>query len=165
MIKDGGRLIQLRSEWNGVRDRQEYFRRNVLFAFAEGALNMRNLADPIYSLLLLYAFATLQSVLMEIRDQGTFSSRGELGELFKGSKTILPWVDYDLVNEGRRMRNKIAHSNFILSSKESFRYIDAIEAEASWILDDNQPMRAVMETMGSDVYRRWRLYQKPIASA
>ncbi len=43
--------------------------------------------------------------------------------------------------------------------------IDAIEAEASWILDDNAPMRAVMEAMGSDVYRRWRLYQKPIAIA
>ena len=43
--------------------------------------------------------------------------------------------------------------------------IDAIEAEASWILDDNQPMRAVMKEMGSDVYRRWRLYEKPIATA
>ncbi len=43
--------------------------------------------------------------------------------------------------------------------------IDAIEAEASWILDDNEPMRAVMKAMGSDVYRRWRLYEKPIATA
>ncbi|MCH7626649.1 MAG: hypothetical protein IIC83_12060 [Chloroflexi bacterium] len=129
MIKDGGRLIQLRREWNGVRDRQESFRKNVVFAFASGAMNTGNLAGPIYSLLLLYAFATLQNVLLEIRDQGTFSSRAELGELFKGSRSILPWIDYDLVDEGRDMRNKIAHSNFILPPKESFHYIDAIEAE------------------------------------
>lgn len=43
--------------------------------------------------------------------------------------------------------------------------IGAIEVEASWILDDNDAMRAVLQTMGSEVYRRWRLYQKPIAKA
>ena len=45
------------------------------------------------------------------------------------------------------------------------RAIDAIEAEASWILDDNDAMRAMMETAGSTVYRRWRVYQKPITLA
>ncbi len=43
------------------------------------------------------------------------------------------------------------------------RAIDAVEAEASWVLDDNEPMLAVMQAVGSDVYRRWRIYQKPIA--
>ena len=45
------------------------------------------------------------------------------------------------------------------------RAINAIEAEASWILDDNEAMRSLMEAAGSEVYRRWRLYQKPIAVA
>ena len=129
MIKDNGRSIQLRTEWYGVRDRQESFRKNVVFAFARGAINTGNLAGPIYSLLLLYAFATLQNVLLEIRDQGNFASRAELGELFKGSKSKLPWIDYDLVDEGRTMRNKVAHSNFILPPMETFHYLDAIEAE------------------------------------
>ena len=45
------------------------------------------------------------------------------------------------------------------------RAINAIEAEASWVLEDNDAMRAMMETVGSNVYRRWRMYQKPIPLA
>jgi hypothetical protein len=36
-------------------------------------------------------------------------------------------------------------------------------AEASWVLEENQPMRQVIETYGGYVYRRWRIYDRPIA--
>ena len=35
--------------------------------------------------------------------------------------------------------------------------------EASWILEDNQQMRQPIETWGGRVYRRWRLFERPIA--
>lgn len=54
---------------------------------------------------------------------------------------------------------------FLHEAARRAQAIGVIEAEASWILDDNRPMRAVMEAIGSDIYRRWRLYQKPIAVA
>ena len=36
-------------------------------------------------------------------------------------------------------------------------------AEASWVLEENQAMRQVIETYGGRVYRRWRIYDRAIA--
>lgn len=36
-------------------------------------------------------------------------------------------------------------------------------AEASWILDDNQAMRQPIEALGGRIYRRWRVFERPIA--
>ncbi len=54
-----------------------------------------------------------------------------------------------------------------------FIIIDAMKAEAqkagikevemSWILEDNKPMRAIIEAAGSDRYKTYRIYQKALA--
>ena len=36
-------------------------------------------------------------------------------------------------------------------------------AEASWILEDNQAMRQPIEAFGGRIYRRWRIYDRPLA--
>ncbi len=36
------------------------------------------------------------------------------------------------------------------------------EAELSWVLEDNRPMRHIAEHMGARVYKRYRLYGKPL---
>jgi GNAT superfamily N-acetyltransferase len=38
-------------------------------------------------------------------------------------------------------------------------------AEASWILEDNEPMKRPMEAMGTNVYRRWRIYDRGIRAS
>ena len=38
-------------------------------------------------------------------------------------------------------------------------------SEASWILEDNLPMRRIMERLGWSVYKTYRVYEKPIAAA
>lgn len=35
-------------------------------------------------------------------------------------------------------------------------------AEASWILEDNHAMRQPLESFGGRVYRRWRIYERPL---
>jgi hypothetical protein len=35
-------------------------------------------------------------------------------------------------------------------------------AELSWVLEDNRPMRHIAEAMGARVYKRYRLYEKPL---
>lgn len=37
-----------------------------------------------------------------------------------------------------------------------------VGAEASWVLEQNLPVRRVIETMGGRVYKTYRLYQKPL---
>jgi len=36
------------------------------------------------------------------------------------------------------------------------------EAELSWILEDNVPMRRALEKLGGDVYRTYRVYDRSI---
>jgi hypothetical protein len=36
-------------------------------------------------------------------------------------------------------------------------------AEASWILEDNMAMRQPIEAIGGRVYRRWRVFEQPLA--
>ena len=34
------------------------------------------------------------------------------------------------------------------------------EVEMSWILEDNTPMRNVIESLGGEAYKRYRIYSK-----
>jgi hypothetical protein len=36
-------------------------------------------------------------------------------------------------------------------------------AEASWILEDNHRMNRPLQSIGAVPYRRWRLYERPVA--
>jgi hypothetical protein len=37
-------------------------------------------------------------------------------------------------------------------------------AEASWVLEENGPMRQPIEAFGGRIYRRWRIFDRPLAS-
>lgn len=37
-------------------------------------------------------------------------------------------------------------------------------SECSWILEDNVPMRRVLERLGAEVYKTYRVYEKPLAT-
>jgi GNAT superfamily N-acetyltransferase len=39
-----------------------------------------------------------------------------------------------------------------------------VDGEASWILEDNELMNRPLVGMGATAYRRWRLYEKPLAT-
>jgi hypothetical protein len=40
--------------------------------------------------------------------------------------------------------------------------MNAVGGEASWILEDNLQMNRAMESVGARLYRRWRIYDRPI---
>jgi hypothetical protein len=37
-------------------------------------------------------------------------------------------------------------------------------AEASWLLEDHEAMNRAMVAMGTGIHRRWRVYDRPIAT-
>ena len=43
------------------------------------------------------------------------------------------------------------------------RAYGAVGAEASWILEDNDEINRPLQSMGAKEYRRWRLYDRPLA--
>ena len=51
---------------------------------------------------------------------------------------------------------------FLYESLRRARAIQSPGAEASWILEDNAAMRAPLDRLGGRVYRRWRIYERPI---
>lgn len=54
---------------------------------------------------------------------------------------------------------------FALFANEMFRRgkaFDAVGAEASWILEDNDRLNRPLQALGAKEYRRWRIYDRPI---
>jgi hypothetical protein len=47
--------------------------------------------------------------------------------------------------------------------REGTKDLRANRAELSWILEDNVPMRKIIEKVGGRVYKTYRVYDKPIA--
>ena len=132
MITDRTALSEAQAAWTTVRASQDRVARNLAGISAGiGSIGpsheFQNLA---YALCLLFAFSVLEQVLLALRDQGTFASaRSQLGSLMSASRAVLPWQDYALVDKGRKCRNRIAHQQAIGERAETWRFIDAIEAE------------------------------------
>ncbi len=110
MITDPTVASTLRSEWDGVVKMRERMKLLVVATFAGGAITGRALANVLYNLPVLLAFDVLTQALAAMRDQGAFAcSRNQLGHLMDGSKTAVPWIDWDKLRAGVRRRNEIAH--------------------------------------------------------
>ncbi|HWA45938.1 MAG TPA: dATP pyrophosphohydrolase [Hypericibacter adhaerens] len=67
----------------------------------------------------------------------------------------------------REFQRSVLGSAVILLVLEELRKggqrIDARRCELSWILEDNIPMRKIIERIGGKAYKTYRVYEKPIA--
>lgn len=132
MIQDPTMFQNLRQEWHAVRDTQSMVQRHLNAAASSGGLGVAvnlTLRDVCHSLVILFAFSVLEEVLTQLRDEGNFTSGSQLGALMHASKSVIPWVDFNLVDKARQERNKVAHDQKILPRGDCWKYIDAIEAE------------------------------------
>ena len=83
-----------------------------------------------YNLPLILAYAVLDQVLSELRDQGEFTCKAwQLGKKMPASQNALPWQDYDLVKSGKNARNDLAHEAKLLGKTDCLRFIHAIGFE------------------------------------
>ncbi len=83
-----------------------------------------------YNLPLVLAYAVLDRVLSELRDQGAFTCKTwKLGKKMAASQNALPWQDYDLVKSGKNARNDLAHEAKLSGKADCLRFIDAVESE------------------------------------
>jgi GNAT superfamily N-acetyltransferase len=93
-----------------------------------------------------------------------------------GNGRLLPFGFVKLLTSKRRLKSgrmmvlgiKSEHrtrSILPLFIHELYRRAEAMNAmggEASWILEDNLQMVRAMESMGARLYRKWRVYDRPI---
>lgn len=130
MMKDNNVLKDMLRAWRGVRQMQAMLDTYADVALHRGLPQLPDYQNACHGLTLIYAYAVLQEVLEQLRDEGQFASRsGKLGTLMHESKKSLPWVDFDTIDKGRDRRNDVAHRQSIVPFAESRRFIDAIEQE------------------------------------
>ena len=132
MITDQSALTDIRSEWGVVHKTCDMIARNLAASsFGIGSVGpshqYRNFG---YNLCLLFAFSVLEHALLQLRDEGVFSSsKSNLGALMDAGKKALPWQNFVLVDRGRETRNDIAHKRAFIEREECWKYLAAIEAE------------------------------------
>ncbi len=134
MLKDPQRLKDLQLEWATVRAAQAKVSRSVAAGMSSTGTVPLDFVDFANSLLLLFGFSVLESVLQELRDQGTFACGfNTLSRLMRASKGAITWTNYDEVDKARDRRNLVAHEQTWLPRAETWKHLDAIERELiSW---------------------------------
>jgi hypothetical protein len=99
-----------------------------------------------------------------------------LAQIEIGNGRLFPFGFIKLLSAKRKLRSgrmmvlgiKAEHrtrSILPLFIHELYRRAEAMNAiggEASWILEDNLQMVRAMESMGAPLYRKWRIYDRPI---
>ena len=137
MIVDQDALIEIRQDWESVRLKQNRILINSFMAFGKLSFEFLNLT---YTLILIYAYSVFRDVLSQLHKEKCFTSKNDkLYHLMQGSKSAIPWVDFDRVDKGRDQRDKIAHEDLVLPRGETWEYIDAIEKElVNWHIIPDQ---------------------------
>jgi len=131
MIHDTSVLEELVDEWHALRRTQGKLQINITAAFARGAFWLpQQIADDVYALLLPFGFSVLEHTLQQMRDEGTIVCKSsQLKALMLASKSAIPWSDYQAVDSGREVRNKLTHEQLIPSHVDTFRILDELESE------------------------------------
>ncbi|MCH5374334.1 MAG: hypothetical protein JJ992_10170 [Planctomycetes bacterium] len=130
MIQDPIALAEIQQQWDGARQLRERIKANAVFGFTGAHIPVLNLSSLAYNLPFLHACAVLNDALLQLRDEGVYACRSIfLGALHNASKSAIPWNDWPLVGELIDRRNELAHKAVVISRKDCFRYIEAIENE------------------------------------
>ena len=127
MIRDQDVRSVIARDWEGIR---RLCTRSQEPVFVLDKIVDQPRSDESYNLPFLLVYGVLDEVLTELRDQGQFSCPSrQLGHKMAASRNHLPWDNYDLVDQGRNARNRLAHDTVLLSKCDCLKYVDAVESE------------------------------------
>ena len=132
MIKDKILIAEIVQEWATIRSLVHWSRSYI----GSGDVFINETApDEFYNLPLVLAYSTLDAALGQFINEGLFPCLicrcFKLGEKMWSSKntTAIKWLNYSLVDQGRKARNGLAHENTLVAKNDCLRYIEAVGAE------------------------------------
>lgn len=132
MINDSFLLYNICKSWEGVH-KLKYSHRLVTLIPGAGLIGTGSFINSdFWNLPFILSYSILDEVLIILKDQGVYQCNKRspmLGKKMEASRNYIPWQDYDLVSDGRKARNKLAHEAILLPKRQCFIYIDAIEVE------------------------------------
>jgi len=122
VIRDTNIQKEIQRDWAGVGSLLEQFQVSAFASQIGGfsGIYPHKLLDAAQNLPFIIAFAVLNDVLEQLKNEGNFKSKNnQLGTLLNESKNVLSWCDFALIDKGRNLRNDLAHRGQILKRKES----------------------------------------------
>jgi hypothetical protein len=126
MIKDSQAKTHLNQSWAAIR---KLCGSGHVFWTRGAAISVRT-PDSTFNLPFVLAYAVLDQCLNVLISEGTIVCKDwKLGVKMAASKDILPWVDYPLVDDGRSVRNAVAHEAILATKEDCLKFVNAIEAE------------------------------------
>ena len=128
MINDVQAKQSISQDWEAVRKLERSLSIQPIVP-GSGVVDM---SAPIesYNLPFFLAYAVLDEVLSQLRDQGEFRCNCRmLGAKMAASRKILPWQDYRFVELGKEARNRLAHDAVLVPKANCIAFINAIENE------------------------------------
>jgi len=133
MIIDSTVKQEIQAEWDGVKKMYklpEAVSRPVGLGRNMVILTTNPAPPEFYNLPFFLAYSVLDSVLSQLVQEQVFVCKHwMLGRKMEASKVALTWTNYLLVDEGRNLRNSLAHAAQLLNREECIKYIKAIETE------------------------------------
>jgi len=142
---DEAEAARIRQHWNGVIGSFTAIRTAQMAGMSGGMMPsaVLKLADVAYCMLVFMAFSTLEQFLgareSEIGLTKKKRSQG-LKKLIRESKKLrngvaaLEWADDKLVDEGRELRDKLAHHHLTEKRAITLTYVKAVQDElAGWL--------------------------------
>ena len=123
MISDKSAADEVKKNWAGVEALRGKLKRS---AFAStgvvGGVFPFALADAAHNLPFIHAYGVLNEVLGQLESEGHFTCKSHfLGALLKTSENAIPWQDFDAINAGLELRNKVAHAGLLLGRGERIK--------------------------------------------
>ena len=97
-----------------------------------------------------------------------YEADAQLAYMYKtGRADVVITEDSDLIAFGvkKKFRGRGIESVIFAEALKYGRKMGFTGCEASWILEDNVAMNKPWTDLGAPQYRRWRIYEKPIAKA
>lgn len=127
MITNPAVVSDVRQSWSTIKKLSS---EGLFCGVTLGGWFQLNRPNDAFNLPFVLAYACLDQVLNELRDQGAFACRSSmLGPKMEASELVLPWQGYAEVLDGKDKRNLLAHEGLLVSKAEALRFIKAIERE------------------------------------
>ena len=129
MIQDQAEKQRVQSKVDAIRALRSYPTGHVVTS-GMGAVMVGGPPAAFWNLPLVLAYEALDAALRQMQHEGAFpASNNMLGYRMIASQTVLPWVDYATVDQGRTARNDLAHKGTLAPRSDCLTYIAAVEAE------------------------------------
>jgi hypothetical protein len=134
MIQDDEFKQGIQEQWSAISELEKRLK-PIISQGLMGGFRSNGSPDESYNLLLVLAYSSLDEVLSQCIAEHVFECplNGRrflmLGTKMESSKISITWNAYDLIDEGKKARNNLAHQSVFANKNDCIKYVEAVRKE------------------------------------